>query len=72
MVTERGEGEHGSEDEGQRLVLLTEEVFLSLAETYEEAEGKTLEIDWGGPTTMTVTFFEPTIYELTEEDDEPS
>jgi hypothetical protein len=69
MVTIRESGERGGEEEGTRLVLMTEEVFLSLVETYEEAEGKELEIDWGEKTVMTVMFFEPTVYEFTGEEE---
>lgn len=71
MVSIRESGERGGTEEGTRLVLMTEEVFLSLVESYEEAEGKELEIEWGEKSVMTITFFEPTVYELgTEGEDE--
>jgi hypothetical protein len=45
--------------EGERLVLMTEALFMLLI----EQSGKDLTVEWGGASRATLTFFEPQLYE---------
>lgn len=59
----------GTTLEGQRFVLLHEDIFMEWLESVAEREQKELTVEWGEPKTHTLTYFAPDIYELTDPDD---
>jgi hypothetical protein len=58
---------NGTTEEGQRNVLLTEELFTSIVEELAEHQGKEFDIEWGTAQFGTFTYFAPTVYVVEEE-----
>ena len=62
---------YGTTQPGERLVVITEELFQQLIDSESERSGEELSVEWGGPTTGTITFFTPAVFVTVTEDDPP-
>lgn len=47
-----------------KAALVAKPLFDELIECWKQVKGKEVEVEWGPAHRKTVTFFEPTIYEL--------
>jgi len=61
----------GTQEEGDRFVLITEEVFMSMVEELSEHQDREFEVEWGEPIFGTHTYYSPTVYVHEDEEAAP-